>query len=338
MTHEFISILKQALDWQNKKIKSVLATVVHLDGSSYRKPGVSMLINENGDIFGAVSGGCVEKAVVQESRVVFKSGKAHLMTYDGRLRLGCEGILKILIEPFDVNTDLLSKVLKSNADRISFQWHSLFCLEKEDNNKNAHSYITFNSGEKVYFREDISNDIDSDNFHKEYTPMHQLILFGTGFDASIMCKMAQNLGFQVGVIHTERETPDSNDFPGFTELIPKNKTSIKSLKIDGKTAVVLMSHSYNQDLESLKLLAQTKPGFIGVLGPVKRRNQLINALDESGVDYDFDFLDLIHGPAGLDIGSITASEINLSILAQILAIFNNRDAKALSNLNGSIHD
>ena len=72
-----------------------------LDGSSYRKPGVRMLILENDTMIGAVSGGCVEKDILLQSQSVFKTGKSKMMTYDGRYRLGCEGVLYILIEQFE---------------------------------------------------------------------------------------------------------------------------------------------------------------------------------------------------------------------------------------------
>ncbi len=75
-----------------------MATVVDLDGSSYRKPGVRMLITGNGDMVGAVSGGCVEKDILRRSESVFNDGKSIMMTYDGRYRLGCEGVLYILLE------------------------------------------------------------------------------------------------------------------------------------------------------------------------------------------------------------------------------------------------
>ena len=93
MTHEFKYIVNQAYKNQQNGFKNVLATVVYLEGSSYRKPGVRMLIAENGEITGAVSGGCVEKEVVRRAQSIFASGVPKVITYDGRYRLGCEGIL-----------------------------------------------------------------------------------------------------------------------------------------------------------------------------------------------------------------------------------------------------
>ena len=95
MTQELKQLFQLAESWQKVDKKIVLVTVVALEGSSYRRPGVRMLINEDGEVNGAVSGGCVEKEIHHQAKGVFQTGKAKMMTYDGRLRLGCEGILCI---------------------------------------------------------------------------------------------------------------------------------------------------------------------------------------------------------------------------------------------------
>ena len=126
MTHEFKPIVESYLLAKKQGLKTVLATVVALDGSSYRKPGVRMLILENGNMIGAVSGGCVEKEIVLQSESVFKSGISKIMTYDGRYRLGCEGILYILLEPFKPNKEFETAFFNCLEDRDSFEIISYF--------------------------------------------------------------------------------------------------------------------------------------------------------------------------------------------------------------------
>ncbi len=113
MTHEIKQLFQTLYTWQKLGKKAVFVSVVALDGSSYRKPGVRMIISEEGESVGAVSGGCVEKEIERQAQSVFKSGKAKVMTYDGRLRIGCEGIIHILIEPV-----LLSDELMNNFDSV----------------------------------------------------------------------------------------------------------------------------------------------------------------------------------------------------------------------------
>ena len=114
MLHELKDIIRSAKIAKTQGIKTVIASVVHLEGSSYRRPGVRMSIQENGKMIGAVSGGCVEKEILRQSQRVFEANIPTLMEYDGRYRLGCEGVLSILIEPFNP-TDAFLMHLNINA-------------------------------------------------------------------------------------------------------------------------------------------------------------------------------------------------------------------------------
>src|SRR5210317_1483141 len=130
MTHE----IKNLIDWiwqgQQLGVKSVLATVVALEGSSYRRPGVRMLIQENGKTFGAVSGGCVEKEVQRQAQSVLETNVPKVMTYDGRFRLGCEGIIYILIEPVKITQELKTHFETVFSKRIAFESESFYSMEE----------------------------------------------------------------------------------------------------------------------------------------------------------------------------------------------------------------
>ena len=107
MIHELKKIILQAKVNQDKGLKNALVTVVDLDGSSYRKPGVRMLISEDSKMIGAISGGCVEKEILVRCKSVFDKNEPKIISYDGRYRLGCEGILYILIEPFFISSEFM---------------------------------------------------------------------------------------------------------------------------------------------------------------------------------------------------------------------------------------
>ena len=120
MTHEFKDIVEAHLKAKKDGLKTVLASVVALDGSSYRKPGVRMLIIENNEMIGAVSGGCVEKDILRHSQSIFLDGQSKMMTYDGRYRLGCEGILYILLEEFKPKESFFDAFVKCLETRQEF--------------------------------------------------------------------------------------------------------------------------------------------------------------------------------------------------------------------------
>lgn len=338
MTHEFISILNKGLDWKNQGFDLAIATVVHLQGSSYRRPGVSMLINDNLDYFGAVSGGCVEKAILQQARAVFSTGSSKLMTYDGRIRLGCEGVLTILIEPFNPDKNLKSRVNLILEKRKSFKLISSFNLKDDDSNKDAHSVMEidgahFNLASKKYSAVDFEN-----HFTKEFLPPYRLIIFGTEHDAVSLSETAENLGWQIELVYDPKETIEPQYFSKINKFYPRTFESVSSLILDSRSAVVLMSHSYTKDLEALVFLSKlSRAPFIGLLGPAKRRSKLIDDLSEVNHELDPDFLDCVFGPIGLDLGAETAQEISLSICAQILSYFRLKDSKPLYKTNSSIH-
>ena len=120
MTHELKILMQGYLNARHIGLECVMATVVALDGSSYRRPGVRMLITENGQMTGAVSGGCVEKELLKQADSVFRTGNPKMMTYDGRYRLGCEGTLYILIERFSPSAEMVkARSLKFIGSRIS---------------------------------------------------------------------------------------------------------------------------------------------------------------------------------------------------------------------------
>src|ERR1700749_5306740 len=87
--------------------KTALATVVLVEGSAYRRPGARMLISEDGELTGAISGGCLEGDALRKARLVILQQEALLVTYDTTddddaklgVGLGCNGIIHILIEP-----------------------------------------------------------------------------------------------------------------------------------------------------------------------------------------------------------------------------------------------
>ena len=100
-------ILDEANDWIAAKQKVVLATVIETWGSSPRPIGSRMIINNNGDFSGSVSGGCVEGAVVAEALEIIESGERRSVSFgysdDEAFAVGltCGGTINLYIEPFD---------------------------------------------------------------------------------------------------------------------------------------------------------------------------------------------------------------------------------------------
>ena len=338
MIHELKEIINQAVINQQKGLKNVLASVVHLEGSSYRKPGVRMLISEDLNSVGAVSGGCVEKEIIQRAKTVFRDDKPKIITYDGRYRLGCEGILYILIEPFFIDDDFLQVFLNSNSNRESLKIESYFIKEDEAFG-NFGSVVTFQNKKQFTFSKslDIQNKTNLKTFTQILQPAFRLVIIGGEHDAVKLCKIASNLGWEIDVITSAKESKQLSDFPGANTVVGDSPETIQFSDIKENTAIVIMNHSYVQDLKYVVKLSEYNPKYIGILGAPNRRERLFNELFEFVPDISDEFLENIYTPAGLHIGAQTPEEIALSIVAEILSVIRKKEPFSLRKINGKIH-
>ena len=340
MTHELKAIFEAYVNAQKEGIKAVLASVVALNGSSYRKPGVRMLILDDNRMIGAVSGGCVEKEILRQSQEVFNTGQPRMMTYDGRYRLGCEGILYLLLEPFSPSDQLLKMFQKSLNERHFFEITSYY-KKKEGVQSGIGSIMKF-SDKEVY---PISNLADSEvkledsslSFCQVMPPCFQLLIIGTEHDAVQLCLFAAHTGWEVTIIGSPKDPKSLTDFPRAKIVLALDPSKLDQLTIDEQTAVVAMTHNYASDLRYITALKDSDLMYLGVLGPKLRREKLLSALIENDPEIDTDFLDKVHGPAGLNIGSETPQEIAISIVAEILSVMRDHEPMKLSQLTNRNH-
>lgn len=338
MTHEFKNMVTAYVSAREQGLKSVLATVVDLDGSSYRKPGVQMLIVEDGRMIGAVSGGCVEKDIVRQSEAVFKDGDSIMMTYDGRYRLGCEGILYILLELFQPNDDFLKAFNQSLLNRDDFLMKSHYRKEIGAF-PGIGTYVQLQqqlyplSEGSIQRKKEDSLSI----FTQKMPPCFKLMIFGAEHDAVQLCKFASLNGWEVSIISGPLESKTIVNFPGASSFYAGAPDTMALAQIDDQTAVVLMTHNFANDLKFLIELKETHPAYIGLLGPAHRREKLFSQLMEYCPEIEGGFIDRIHGPAGLNIGAETPQEIAISILSEILSVVRNKQPILLKEKNGGIH-
>ncbi len=337
MTHEFKKIVESSLLARKSKLKAVLASVVALDGSSYRRPGVRMLILENGTMIGAVSGGCVEKEILRQSESVFKTGVPKMMMYDGRFRLGCEGALYILIESFNPQDEFYEVFSNCIKNRDVFKISSHF-EKRECENSEMGSFVTFNNETfLVSGNEDINAKTILSVFKQEMSPCFKLLIIGSEHDAVKLCSYSALTGWETTIVSGPSEQRTISNFPGATEFYSVSAEEMDLNMIDNQTAIVLMTHSFANDLRFLVALKDTKPAYIGLLGPSIRRDDLLSQFFEYCPEVESDFIDLIHGPAGINIGAETPEEIAISVMSEILATVRNQEPMFLSKKQGSIH-
>jgi xanthine/CO dehydrogenase XdhC/CoxF family maturation factor len=315
MTHELVQILTAFSQSRQSELTTVLASIVHVDGSSYRKEGTRMLIDSSGNMTGALSGGCVEKEVWRQAQHVFSTGEARIFKYDGRFRLGCEGSIYILIEPFRPEESVLHAMEKAIRQRKAFHAQSIFLLEEMSDPR---------FGTVFHFGGKSSIPNPPTGLHSSVTTigaLNRLCIFGVEHDALALSQLAHFLGWDVIILAHEQSSVTPGDFPLASAVLPIRPEDLKADLFEGQTAVVLMSHNYSKDLHFLMHLLAFDLPYIGLLGPKHRHERMFNELMDREIFIDSERFERIHGPVGLDIGSVTPAEIALSIMAEITSVF-----------------
>ena len=337
MTHEIQLLFQTLKSWQQIGKKAVFISVVALEGSSYRRPGVCMIMSHDCEMVGAVSGGCVETEIERQAQRVFQTGKAKVIVYDGRFRIGCEGIIHILIEPVFLTDELFSAFEIQVANRQSFRMEAWFYREVGEYG-DVGTMVVLN-GKKHALNPSFTIDqiTQQECFSQTLKPLFQLFIFGAEHDAVQLCQSAKLLGWKVTVIASPDESKSCEYFPGANSLIAPTFNAINTSEIDEQTAVVLMTHSFNKDVQYLMALKDTNPAYLGLLGSNNRRERVLSMLLDYMPDISTDFLEQIHGPAGISIGAESASEIAVSILSEILSVTRHQNPIALSEKIGAIH-
>ena len=351
--------------------QTALATVVHVEGSSYRRPGARMLIEDDGLLTGAISGGCLEGDALRKALMVMTEKRSKLVTYDTMddddakfgVGLGCNGIIQVLIEPIneaDTNNPieylkLINKkrqtavlvTLFSLQDKKGTQYGTCLLL-KEDGNINEHTpvlkdVLLADASEALAtqvssFKNYISNDHDLTAFIEVIKPPVSVIIIGAGNDVMPVVNMADILGWEATVIDGRANYAKKERFASACQvLVSKPEKALEQITIDEHTVFLLMTHNYNYDKAMLVQLLQKNVSYIGMLGPKKKRERILNELKDEGITFTDHQLSVLHSPVGLDIGAETAEEIALSILSEIKAMFANKDVQSLRKINEVIH-
>lgn len=370
MTKEIKDILNAFEAAKQKGRKTALATVVHVEGSSYRRPGARMLVEDNGQMTGAISGGCLEGDALRKALLAITQQQNKLVTYDTLhednvefgVQLGCNGIVHILFEPIHSDQThhpvaLLEKAFLQRKDAVLVTLFSFKNYHSHQpgtcflyDGKTTYSKIADKEWEAEIKRDAVCVLANKVPLLKQYgkngligfvellKPPVSLIIAGAGNDAIPLVEMATMLGWQTTVADGRPTHANFQRFPKAGKIIVgKPPDVIEQLQIDEQTVFVLLTHNYNYDIGFLRLLLQKDCSYIGVLGPRQKLDRMLCELKEQGLNISKEQRTTIYGPTGLDIGAETAEEIALSVLAEIKAVLAKRQGTFLRDRPNVIH-
>jgi xanthine/CO dehydrogenase XdhC/CoxF family maturation factor len=170
-------------------------------------------------------------------------------------------------------------------------------------------------------------------------PPVSVIMLGAGNDVQPLVQMASILGWSVTVIDGRTNYAVKSRFPLADQvLVAKPPQVLDLITVDAQTVFLLMTHNYNYDLAMLRQLIPLPVPYVGVLGPKKKLNQMLEELQDEGLEFTPDQMQKVYGPLGLDIGAETPEEIALSAISEIKAVLTNKEGTSLRHKPAAIHD
>jgi len=350
--------------------RSALATVVHVEGSSYRRPGARMLVTEDGELTGAISGGCLEGDALRKALYAINEQENKLVTYDTTdeddvqfgVQLGCNGIVQILFEPIDEGKEyhpirFLRELIGARRDAVLLTLFSLdrpaeqpgTCLLYADGMMNTAlpgDWLELAAGDvreaaltrASEFKEYGWNNKRYKGFVEFLPPPPALVIVGAGNDVLPLVDMTSMLGWHTTVVDGRPLHATVQRFKKADKvLVSRPENVLWQLQADAQTLFLLMTHNYNYDLALLKDLITKGFFYIGVLGPRKKLDRMLDELRAGGMTLGEEHLAAIHSPVGLDIGAETAEEIAVSIVSEIKAVLSGAAGGSLKEKSDPIH-
>ncbi|HTE02254.1 MAG TPA: XdhC family protein [Mucilaginibacter sp.] len=366
---EIKAIIKAYEEADKMAIKLALATVVRVEGSSYRRTGARMLVMDNGVWIGGISGGCLEGDALKRSRLAIQNSQSTLITYDTTeddpyqigVGLGCNGVIDVLFTPLDINNksnpvEVLKACVKANRDThvlvtitaVSGKWQSIKAGEVtrydglssleifEDASDQLQHAISeqLSTGHSAPHEFELAGSRKLETFIEILPPEINMILMGHQYDVYPLSRLIKEMGWRLTIV-AELQKINTHIIAIADEIVaPAN---FIDLFVDEHTAIILMAHDYKTDKYNLPKALATSASYIGMLGPRTRSEKISRELANEGYVISSPDMERVHAPVGLDIGAVTPEEIALSLIAEVKASLSGRDGAFLRLRQSAIH-
>ena len=298
---------------------AALVTLVRVDGSSYRRPGARMLVTKDGETVGAISGGCLEAELARKARWAVRSGavvERFSTVFDDTAEipygLGCGGTLDLLIEPTDT-PDAMALLNAMRESLVGRRRNVVTWLP--ENMRPLRRAIYDESGTPLF--ESPGASLHEVLFDEWLEPPQRLLLFGAGDDAQPMTKFASLLGWRIIVLDGRAQLARPERFPSAEVVVAS--AHLGGILPRREDAVVVMSHSYEQDRSWLAAVLPHQPRYLGLLGS-RHRSALLVSEAAAALGWTLDqACQNLFAPVGLDLGGDGAEAIALATIAEIQA-------------------
>lgn len=331
------AVLHEAREAFKRGQWAALAMIAAVEGSAYRRPGAKMLLSGGNRMWGNLSGGCLEADLYLVAEEAAGGGQSLLRTYDltedamWSLGIGCKGTVHVLVWPMaaeDPFWTALDRMLGADEPTV-------LIFELPEGRKGAWRVDGTRLGDD--FPPELESVIPTQLAHTRarivtvgdrrfvldgLVPAPKLILAGAGHDAEPVARLAADAGFSVTLLDPRPQFNQAERFPGATHLVAE-PTTLDPSRLPADAYWLIMNHHHARDTASLRLALESRPRWIGVLGPVSRTEEMLRTIGRRPEAGRF------AAPVGLDLGAESPAEVAISIVSQLMAERNGRPALPL---------
>jgi len=304
-----LEVVRSALKWMEGGHRATLGTVVHTWGSAPRPVGAMLVIRDDGQVMGSVSGGCVEDDLIDKVKAkAIAADKPEVATYGvtleqaTRFGLPCGGTLQIVLEPLGAESKLKDLL-------VLIERHEL-----------AARFLDMSTG-RVRIEPGKWSDLlefDGKMLKTVHGPRWRLLVIGAGQLSRYLALMAQALDYHVTVCDPREEYADGWDLREVTINRGYPDDVVTQMNLDAHSAVVAVTHDPKLDDAALLEALKSPAFYVGALGSAKNNDSRRKRLAE--FDLAASEIARLRGPVGLKIGSKTPPEIAVAILAEMTAV------------------
>ena len=325
MANRLNQLLKQ---WRASKDtqKWVLATIIETDGSSYRKAGAMMMINDLGQYYGLLSGGCLESDIMLQARRCWDSGRNRIVEYDMReeedlawkLGIGCGGMVRILLQPVDNNNHYLQL---DNLYGLLEDNQAVEYCQIIDEQLPQNSLTIANPEHQAISKPGM--------FSQVLKPAPHLAVFGGGVDARPVVAIALQLGWQITLVDPRTSYARDGHFDASVSLVRHAIDSLtQSPWLQQIDMAIIMTHNIKLDAQSLALVQSSSAKYVGMLGPTHRTDRVLELMPMTREQ----LVKPLANPVGLLLGGELPESIALSMLSEAHAFIEQQDGQSISGI------
>jgi xanthine dehydrogenase accessory factor len=305
-----VEVIRTAMDWMNRGHRVVLGTVVRTWGSSPRPPGSLMIIRDDGQVAGSLSGGCIEDDLIDrvkrgELAKALPQSTTYGVTAEEAQRFGlpCGGTVQIVLEPLGVQSMLRELLSAIEAHRV--------VRRRLEMATGMVSMAPSEEGDRLLFDDKVLETV--------HGPRLRLVIIGGGQLSRYLATMAVMLDYRVTVCDPREEYHEGWDgIEGVTlsRLMPDDL--VIAMNLDAHSALVAVTHDPKLDDLALMEALKTPAFYVGALG--SRRNNEARRKRLLEFEVSQAEVDQLRGPVGLNLGGKTPPEIAMSIVAEMTAV------------------